>query len=101
MAKIWFCRDGNSPTIGDAIASLPFAECAAKLAITPSSFRSDTLSPSRLANVDSGQPAFRGYHHVIVELAAAEAAAIGWKAGFYLSPLLPEEATERLGLALR
>jgi hypothetical protein len=99
MAKIWFCRDGNSPSIGEVMAALPFADCAQKLAITPQSFRTDTLVPPRLANVDSGRPAFRGFHHVVVELDEAESAKLGWKSGFYLSPLLPEEARELLGIA--
>ena len=99
MAKIWFCRDGSAPSIGDTVAALPFTDCAQKLAITPSSFRSDTLQPPRLANLDSGRAGFLGYHHVVVELGAEESAALGWKPGFYLSPLLPEEASEQLGIA--
>ena len=98
MARVWFCRDGQSPVVGDLVAELPVAECTAKLAITTSSVRTNLRPSDPLAIAEGNRPRFSEYHHVAVELDPAEVASFGLKAGFYLSPLMPLEAVERLRL---
>ncbi|TMJ80173.1 MAG: hypothetical protein E6G78_21345 [Alphaproteobacteria bacterium] len=75
MAKVWFCYEGPEPTKGEANAERPLVELVELL--------------RKIA----------GYKHVVLEVEKTEARAAGWKAGYYYSPLTPEEATKKLGLS--
>jgi hypothetical protein len=98
MAYIWFCRGRKSSTVGDdVLATLPFEECIEKLRITRDQLASDAVRPPIVANADIGRPNFFEYHHIVVELDETEMA-VGWKPGFYRSPLMPQDAATLLGL---
>src|SRR4051812_37627679 len=94
MASVWFAKDGKNPTRGDPFAVLPLADCekalglAAKDYITP-------LSKTPRFNLDSQLGDYTPARHVVVEVDANEAQAMGWKPGFYYLPDLSPTQVER------
>ncbi len=99
MAKLWFCRQGNHPTISDAGAVRPFTECKQLLQLAGCFYLGSEATNVRCAR--PGDPVLasaRGGEPVIVALDAEEAKTAGWKPGYYYSPLTAEEAFELLGL---
>jgi hypothetical protein len=98
MAELWVCKKEQHPTAGTPAAVRPFAECKQLLQLGGHLY----LGPDA-KNVHFGLPgdrlaSIRGRDHVVVALGADEAKAAGWKAGYYYSPLSPQEAFELLGL---
>ena|SRR5947209_9327214 len=97
MAKVWFAFEGDRPTVGDAKAERPLAECKSLLKITENAYLGDDPKAVRF-NPGQQLATIAGYKHVVVEVEAREAQDGKWKAGFYHSPLSPSEAMMALGL---
>lgn len=101
MTEIWLWRDGDDPTTGGPIAQLPLADCMVKLGVRPHHYCSDLSAPPHFerheyppstgVQVVMGSPGLLGYQHVMMRLDETEAAADGWKPGFYRCPMSPEE----------
>ena len=98
MAKVWFCRDGASPTVGSPAATVGLDECVQKLDLVRSNFLCDLSTTPRFGEPGDPMAVIRGNRHVVVEVEERDAVGRGWKPGFYRSPLLPQEASERLNL---
>ncbi|MDA7948125.1 MAG: hypothetical protein MPJ78_11695 [Hyphomicrobiaceae bacterium] len=96
MAQIWFLYDGPQPTYGKPAYRLPVTECIDKLDVFRSRFCSD-LSRLPKFNVANTLGSLRGFRHSVMKLNEDEAAAFGWKAGYYRLELKPHEVMERLG----
>ena len=96
VAQIWFLYDGPQPTNGKPAYRLPVTECIDKLDVFKSRFCSDLSEVPRF-NVSNTLGSLRGYRHTVMKLNKDEAAAFGWKAGYYRLELKPHEVMERLG----
>ncbi|BAM90436.1 carbamoyl phosphate synthase small subunit [Bradyrhizobium oligotrophicum S58] len=91
MAKVWFAKGGDNPTLGEAVYELALSGCIMTLHVDPSFYRG--LEPPRFAS--SGMDDFVGYRYVVIEVDQCEAIP-GWRAGYYVLPMTPAEAMERL-----
>ena len=98
MAKVWFCYEGPEPTKGEANAERPLVELVELLRLTQDKYLGQEVAKVRF-NPGNTLGKIAGYKHVVVEVEKTEARAAGWKAGYYYSPLTPEEATKKLGLS--
>lgn len=94
MAKIWFCYEGDRPTSGEAQAERPFAKAVELLQIDKQRYLGDDPKGVRFGQAGDPMAMIRGYQHVVVEVGDGEAR--DWQAGFYHSPLRPEEAIKKL-----
>ena len=91
MAKIWAVYEGKEPTYGGPWAMLPLADAIKLLKVDPKGFLSDPSTTPRFG--DAGRDdRISGYKHIVVEVLSAEAKEAKWKAGFYRSPVRPEDA---------
>ena len=98
MAKVWFCFEGDRPTLGDAQTERPLAELVELLRLNRDHYLGD--DPTKVRFGKSGDPlgSIRGYQHVVVEVETEEARSNGWKRGYYHSAVKPSEANEKLAL---
>ncbi len=99
MAKVWFFRDSDNPTTGGPEATLPLAECVAKLNLKERDFVCDLSSRPRFGKSGDRMAVIRGYQHVVVQVDEDEAKRLGWKPGFYRSQLSPQQASKVLQLS--
>ena len=86
MAKIWFVREGKSPTLGDAAAEKPVQWCIDELGLNPGQWIAPLSSPRRIGKSDHLDEV-KEFKHVIVELDDKDISALKqghWKSGFYL-----------------
>jgi hypothetical protein len=95
MADIWRVYEGREPTRGLPWLSLPLDEAIALFELKPRHFISDPNRTPRFGPQDRDLSIF-GYKHVIVEIHSDEMQLPKWKAGFYHSPVRPEEAFNRI-----
>ncbi len=98
MTKVWYCRDGDRPGVGDPAATPDFENCLRMLELRQEHFVCGLSTPPRIGEAHDPMADYRGYQHVIVEVAEQEARQHGWKPGFYRSPVLPQDAGKRLGI---
>ncbi len=95
--KVWFVREGPRPTRGDHPSyELPLQTCIETLGLEKHHWKF-ALKPTPQFGKGSPLSEFAGNRYVVYEIDDAEAKASGWKAGFYLTDLAPNEAVERLG----
>lgn len=99
MAKIWLCRDGDSPTLGGPAYTLALRECLEKLHLSEARFLCEPSSTPTFGDPADPLGSLKGYQHVVVEIEEGETEdkQSKWQAGFYLAPLSPGQAIERLG----
>jgi hypothetical protein len=98
MAKIWFCKDGNSPTAaGEANAERPLDEVVMLLKLDKRSYQGNDPTKVRFG-APNDKLFFRGAPHVVVEIEEKESRGSDWEVGFYLSPMHSQEAIKALGL---
>ena len=95
MAEIWRVYEGREPTHGEPWATLPLDNAIALLELKPEHLVSDSGETPRFGPKDQDLW-FRGYKHVIVEVLSSESHPPEWKAGFYLSPVPPEDVRSRI-----
>ena len=95
VAQIWFLYDGPQPTNGKPAYRIPVTECIDKLDVFRSRFCSGLAEVPRF-NISNTLGSLRGYRHTVMKLNKDEAAAFGWKAGYYKLELKPHEVIERL-----
>src|SRR5262245_53048079 len=98
MAKIWFCKEGDRPTVGGPIAERPLSECVRVLDVRQDFYLGDDPKKVRFGTPGDPMNEIRGNKHVVVEVEESESSPEGWAIGYYYSPLSPEEAYEKLGL---
>lgn len=95
--KVWFVREGPSPTSGGPAYVVPLKSCAEVLGLAAHQWLSGLDKTPRFAEQTPGLGNIAGYKHVICEIDESEAKASGWKAGFYKIDLDTEEVINRLG----
>jgi len=93
MAKLWFAKSGSEPTAGEPSQELDVNECVSKLGLAKDHWRTSLEATPSFGEADKMQD-FRAPEHVVVEIGEGEAA--GWKSGFYLLPIKPNEARKQL-----
>ena len=95
MADIWRVYEGREPTRGAPWLFLPFDEAIDLLELKPRHFISD---PSRTPcfGPQGRDLSIFGYKHLVIEIYPEESRSPDWKAGFYRSPLPPDEAFNRI-----
>lgn len=98
MAKVWLVMHGPDPTRGEPFRHLPLSECQEKLGLNPSNWVSDSGRGPRFGNPADELARFRGPQHVVVEIDLDEAKAHGWRPGFYVPNITPDEAARRCGV---
>lgn len=98
MSKVWFCYEGDRPTLGEAIAERSIDECVELFQLNKNKYLGDDPKNVRFGMPGDPLGTIRGYQHVVVEIEKEEPQANGWKPGYYYSPLSPAEAFEKLGL---
>jgi hypothetical protein len=74
---------------------LPLDEAIDLLELKPSHFISDPSRTPRFGPQDRDLSVF-GYKHLVVEVHSDESHLPDWKAGFYRSPVRPQEALNRI-----
>ena len=95
MVKVWLCKDGRNPTSSEEpFATVPLAECVNKLRVTNGDFLSDLDRPPHFGRGDH----FSGFAGLgtLLEIDVSEAAAAGWKPGFYRAHISVNEAMKIL-----
>jgi hypothetical protein len=97
MVNVWFCREGESPTLGEPSYVLSLSNCVKKLDLTRDQYLCNLEYPPKFRESDDDIAAYIGYQHVILEVADYEAKRKGWPPGFYRSPLSPQEAIDCVG----
>jgi len=96
MAQIWLVYDGPQPANGGPAYRLPVGECVDKLDVFKSRYCSGLSEFPKFEETNLLGP-LAGYRHTVMRLAKDEAAACGWKAGYYRLALEPREVISRLG----
>ena len=93
MAEIWFYAEG-APLREEELDERPFEECVALLELNPDCYlgRDPTQARNKRSRVTAGSS------YLVVAVGEVEAAATGWRPGYYPSPLPPAEGLERLGI---
>jgi hypothetical protein len=93
MAEIWFYAEGE-PKQETELDERPFEDCVALLELSPGRYlgQDPTQAPEAQAKLTAGES------YLVVAVGDAEARAIGWRPGYYPSPLPPKEGLERLGI---
>jgi hypothetical protein len=95
MAKVWLAKEGGDPNRGAPLAEMKVSDCAEELGLTRGNFLRDLSAPPRLGK-PSELDEYRGTRHIVVEIDESEALACGWKSGYYLAPISPQEAHQKL-----
>jgi len=93
MAEIWFCSEPRRPIQEEQIDERPFEECVELLALTADRYLGDDPDAAPIAA--ELVPADK---YLLVAVDVEEAEAMGWRPGFYPSPLDPSQGLERLGI---
>lgn len=98
MVNVWFCSDGENPTDGeksDYTKELDF--CIDVLELSEAQFFCDLSITPKFGDPNDKMAQVRGRRHVVLEIGEEEVNGTGWKPGFYLLYLSPEEVFKRLG----
>ncbi len=93
MAEIWFYAAGE-PLQDEEIDERPFEDCVALLELTADRY----LGENPTQDPEEGETAITEDRYLVVALDEEEATALGWKPGYYPSPLPAAQGLERLGL---
>jgi hypothetical protein len=93
VAEIWFYDKGERPQERE-LDELPFEDCVALLELSADRFLGE--DPTRSPSPEDGMTA--GDSYLVVAVGKEEASTIGWRPGYYPSPLAPAEALKRLGI---
>ncbi len=99
MAKIWFVKEGEEPTLGGFETENTLRWCADNLELVPQDWEAPLNRPLHFGEstpLDDWNPLM----YVIVEVGnqdRANATDKDWKAGYYLSCVSVKEAREALG----
>jgi hypothetical protein len=93
VAEIWFYAEGE-PAREEELDERPFEDCVALLELSADRYLGEdpTQSPSPEERMTAGGS------YLVVAVGREEASAIGWRPGYYPSPLAPAEALQRLGI---
>ncbi len=91
MAEIWFFSGVNKPVEEEEVDELPFSECVEMLELSADRHFGENGTKQPVTGVTELA------RYLVVAVDADEAKAMGWKPGYYHSPLDPVEALERLG----
>jgi hypothetical protein len=94
MARVWLVYEGYPNTVGPPSAVLPLDDAVRLFDLKPQHLLSDLSRPPRFGD-PTRDFTWLGYRYVVVEVGDGEAGR-RWKAGFYKSPVSPEDALRRL-----
>lgn len=95
MANIWRVYEGSEPTRGRPWLEMPFDASIAAFNLKPTDFVSELTVTPRFGRTDRNLT-YKGHKYIVVEVDAREARRVKWRGGFYVSPVLPDRAFERL-----
>lgn len=73
MAKVWFCREGDKPTLGGPSYTLTFEHCIQKLRLSKDNFLCDLSSTLRFGKPGDPLANLKGNQYVVVEIEMGEA----------------------------
>jgi hypothetical protein len=92
MAEIWFYEEGEPQD--EELDERPFEDCVALLELSADRYlgAEPTQAPAAEARMTVGDS------YLVVAVDDEEASTIGWRPGYYPSPLPPAEALQRLGI---
>jgi hypothetical protein len=96
MAKVWLVREGDDSTRGEPLAVIEISDCAEKLSLTQGDLLRHVSTRPRFGKPSELSGYYRDNRHIVVEIDEAEALTCGWKSGYYLAPISPEEAHRKL-----
>jgi hypothetical protein len=94
VAEIWYCSEARRPIQEEQVDERPFEECVELLALTADRYLGE--DPTGAASLPAEM--IPADHYLLVAVGVDEAEAMGWRPGFYPSPLAPALALERLGI---
>jgi len=94
MAEIWFYSEAGRPVEDEQVDERPFDECVELLELTADRYLGEdpAKAPADENKITAGDS------YLVVAVDEDEASAMGWRPGYYPSPLAPVQALERLGL---
>jgi hypothetical protein len=94
MAEIWLCSDASGAIEDEQVDERPFEECVQLLELSADRYLGEdpAVAPAEDSKITPGD----GY--LVVAVDDEEASAMGWRPGYYPSPLQPAQALERLGI---
>ncbi len=95
MVKVRFVREGPEPTRGDPAYELPPKTCIETLGLTADDFLSGPERTPRFGDQSSRLGGIADYRHVVCQIEYAEAAASGWKPGYYRADVSPTQAIDQ------
>jgi hypothetical protein len=93
MAEIWIYAESTQPREQE-LDERPFEECVSLLELSAERYLGE--DPTQAA--DASVKGDGDDRYLVVAVDGDEAAAIGWRPGYYPSPLPAELALERLGI---
>ncbi len=99
MAKIWFVKEGEEPTLGGFETEKTLRWCADNLGLVPQDWEAPLSGPPHFGESTPLDDCNLSMY-VIVEVGnqdRADATDRDWKAGYYLSCVSVEAAREALG----
>lgn len=93
MAEIWF-YSASGPVEEEELDERPFDECVSLLELTADRYLGEdpTQALTKQTRLTEGD------RYLVVAVSEQEASAMGWRPGYYPSPLEPVQALKRLGL---
>jgi hypothetical protein len=78
------------------LAERPLADCVKALRVNKIQFLGAPTAKVQLGRPEDPLAAVKGFAQVLVLVVEPEATAHGWKPGYYLAPVTPQQAAERL-----
>jgi hypothetical protein len=94
MAEIWFCSEAGRPIQDEQVDERPFAECVDLLGLTAERYLGEDPTGAGAVPAEMAP----GDKYLVVAVDIEEAEVMGWRPGYYPSPLEPAQGLERLGI---
>lgn len=95
MAKVWFVRDGYDPTTGAPAYDLPLEQCIDQLGLTKRHWLHGLDLTLRFGSRNPRPATVPEPRHAVCQVDDPEASEHGWRTGYYLLEISPNEITER------
>jgi hypothetical protein len=92
MAEIWFFSGVDKPVEEVEVDERPFGECVETLELSEARYLGEDPTQQPVTVITNQD------RYLVVAVGEDEASNLGWKPGYYQSPLDPTEALQRLGL---
>jgi hypothetical protein len=97
LVEVYFVRDGSQQQFGTASYTKSLAACVEDLGLERGHWRSALDDPPRFGDQSLPGSPEDEYKHVVCRIGEEEAAARGWKPGYYRVDRAAEEVIARWG----